>query len=71
MKARSSLMMTLARGVKRWELTQADAAKRLGIPQSRLNDLLRGRIEKFSLDALVGLGARAQYQVEVRLRKAV
>lgn len=70
MKARSSLMMSLTEVVKGWKQTQADSAKRLGITQPRLNDLLRGRIEKFSLDALVDLGARADYEVQVKLRKA-
>jgi len=45
--------------VKGWNLPQAQAAARLGITQLRLNDLLRGRISKFSLDALVNLTARA------------
>lgn len=71
MKARSGLMHELIRAVERWKLTQAEAAKRLGITQPRLNDLLRGRIQKFSLDALVDLGARADYRVQVKLLKKV
>jgi predicted XRE-type DNA-binding protein len=69
MKARSSLMMSLVKVIEGWKLTQADAAKRLGITQPRLNDLLRGRIEKFSLDALFDLSTRAQCQVQVKLLK--
>lgn len=70
MKARSAIMMALVKVVERWKLTQGEAAKRLGVTQPRLNDLLRGRIEKFSLDALVDLSARAQCEVRVSLRKA-
>ena len=69
MKARSALMMSLVKVVEGWKLTQAEAAKRLGVTQPRLNDLLRGRIEKFSLDALFDLSTRAKCQVQVRLLK--
>ena len=70
MKARSELMATLTRAVRTWGGSQAAAAKRLGITQPRLNDLLRGRIENFSLDALVNLCAAAGYRLEFRMRKA-
>lgn len=69
MKARASLMMALSRVIAGWKLTQADAANRLGITQPRLSDLLRGRIEKFSLDALVDLSSRAKCRVQVKLFK--
>jgi predicted XRE-type DNA-binding protein len=59
MKMRSELMLAIKEAVAGWGLTQADAAKRLAVTQPRLNDLLRGRISKFSLDALVALAARA------------
>jgi predicted XRE-type DNA-binding protein len=66
MKARSDVMMAVRKIVDRWELTQAAAAKRLGITQPRLNDLLKGRIDRFSLDALVDLAARAGLSVQVK-----
>jgi predicted XRE-type DNA-binding protein len=59
MKMRSELMLAIKEAVAGWGLTQAEAAKRLAVTQPRLNDLLRGRISKFSLDALVALAARA------------
>jgi predicted XRE-type DNA-binding protein len=65
---RSDLMSkirTAARG-----MTQVQAAKRFGVSQPRINDLLRGRIDKFSLDALVNMLATAGMRVEVRVRKA-
>lgn len=71
MKARAALMHGLIRAVGAWKLTQAEAAKRLGVTQPRLNDLLRGRIQKFSLDALVDLGAKADFRVQVKLLKKV
>jgi len=42
----------------------------LGITQPRLNDLLRGRIDKFSLDALVDLAANAGLSVKVKIARA-
>ena len=50
--------------------TQSNAAKRFGITQPRLNDLLRGKIDKFSLDALVNMLAAAGMRVELRVKKA-
>lgn len=53
LKVRSELMMKITRTIKDWDLTQHEAANRIGITQPRLNDLLTGKIDKFSLDALV------------------
>ena len=50
--------------------TQAQAAKRLGVSQPRVNDLLRGKIDKFSLDALVIMLNKVGMHVEMRVRKA-
>ena len=50
-----------------WGLTQAEAARRLGVTQPRLNDLLRDRVARFSLDALVGLAERARLTVRLQL----
>jgi predicted XRE-type DNA-binding protein len=67
MKARADLMMAIREVVDRWETTQAVSAKRLGISQPRLNDLLRGRIDKFSLEALMALAAQAGLSVRVEV----
>jgi predicted XRE-type DNA-binding protein len=67
MTARSQLMSALTDVVERWNLTQAAAAKRLGITQPRLNDLLKGRFHKFSLDTLLILARRAGLKVEIRI----
>jgi len=64
MKARSGLMIAIQEAVAGWKLTQAEAAKRLGVTQPRMNDLLRGRIDKFSLDALMLLATGAGLIVE-------
>jgi predicted XRE-type DNA-binding protein len=54
MRLRSESMIALHARVEAWNTTRARAAKRLRITRPRLNDLLRSRIDRFSLDALVG-----------------
>lgn len=70
MRLRSDLMISIQEEVKSWGLTQSAAASRLGITQPRLNDLLRGKIAKFSLGALVDLAARAGLHVRVEVGRA-
>jgi predicted XRE-type DNA-binding protein len=70
MKARAETMIAIREAVVAWEITQAAAARKLGLTQPRMNDLLRGRINKFSLDALINIAARAGLSVRVELRKA-
>ena len=67
---RSDLMIRIEKLVKETGLTQQQAAKVLGITQPRLNALLKGRIEDFSLDALVNMLARAGMQVKMTVKKA-
>jgi predicted XRE-type DNA-binding protein len=71
MKARAALMIAIGEAVAAWKVTQAAAAKRLGLTQPRMNDLLRGRISKFSLDTLIDVATRAGLSVRVEIaRKA-
>ncbi len=67
MRLRSELMIAVRQVVEAWGLSQLEAARRLGLTQPRLNDLLRGRIGKFSLDALVGIAARGGIAVRMRI----
>ena len=67
MKARSEMMIAIRETVAGWGLTQTAAAKRLGLTQPRMNDLLRGRIDKFSLDTLMNLATRAGLAVRVEV----
>lgn len=70
MAMRSQLLLAVGDAVKAWALPQAQAAAKLGITQPRLNDLLRGRIGKFSLDALVNLSTRAGLTLQLDVRDA-
>ncbi|MGD1037413.1 MAG: XRE family transcriptional regulator [Roseiarcus sp.] len=65
MSMRSSLMIAIERRVRKWDVTRAEAARRLGITQPRLNDLLRGKIANFSLDTLFNLAAQAGLSVRL------
>jgi predicted XRE-type DNA-binding protein len=69
MRLRSELMIAVQETVAVWGLTQAEAARRLDVTQPRLNDLLRGRIGKFSLDALILLAERAGLSVRVQIEQ--
>jgi predicted XRE-type DNA-binding protein len=71
MKVRAQMMIAIQQTVDDWGVTQAVAAKRLGLTQPRMSDLLRGRISKFSLDSLMNLASQAGLAVRVRVsRKA-
>ena len=69
MRLRSELLTAVRDAVKSWRLTQVQAASQLGVTQPRLNDLLRGRIDKFSLDALVTLSERAGLTVRLEIER--
>jgi predicted XRE-type DNA-binding protein len=70
MTMRSDLLIALQQRISAWKVTQVKAARRLDITQPRLNDLLRGRIVRFSLDMLVNLADRAGLQVRLQIGKA-
>jgi predicted XRE-type DNA-binding protein len=70
MKARADLMVAIRNVVDQWDMKQAEAAKRLGMTQPRMNDLLRGRIEKFSLDTLLNIATSAGLKVEWRVTQS-
>lgn len=67
MGLRADLMGLLRLLVQTEGWTQAQAAERFGIAQSRVSELLRGRWDKFSLDMLITLAARAGRKVEIAM----
>ncbi len=67
---RSDLMSRIERYVRSSGLTQKECAARMGVTQPRLNDLLKRKIDKFSLDALVNMLGHAGMRVELRVKKA-
>lgn len=65
---RSEIMIRIEEFVKQSGMTQARAAARLGLTQPRLNALLKGKIDQFSLDALVNAATRAGLQVDLSVK---
>ena len=70
MKARADLLSAVKAQVESWKIAQGVAAKQLGITRPRLNDLLQGKLEKFSLDALVNLAAASGLVLEMKFAVA-
>lgn len=70
MKLRSALMAALKEHITRAGLSQSQAAKRFGVTQPRISDLMRGKISLFGLDALVNMAATAGLHVEMHVRDA-
>lgn len=70
MKLRSSLTIAINEAVTAWHVPQSEAAARLGVTQPCLNDLVLGRVGKFSLDTLVPLAARAGLAVHMEITMA-
>src|SRR5947199_382616 len=68
LKIRADLMIEIERLLKRRRLRQAAAAKLLGVTQPRVSDLVRGKIELFSIDTLVDMLTRAGVSVRVNVR---
>ena len=70
LRARAELMQEIAAIVRESGWTQAEAAHRCGVTQPRMNDLVRGRVSRFSLDALVNMATALGWKVSVELRAA-
>lgn len=70
LQARADLMRQIAAIIKANGWKQADAARHCGVTQPRINDLMRGRMSRFSLDALVNIAAALGQRVQVALKAA-
>jgi predicted XRE-type DNA-binding protein len=68
LRIRSELMVRLARLIEDRGLTQVEAAKMLGVSQPRVSDLVRGKIDLFSIDMLVLMLAKAGLRVTLTAR---
>ena len=67
LQMRADLMTDIRKFIKVKNLTQANAAEILGVSQSRISDLVRGKWEKFSLEMLITLATRAGMHVSVNI----
>ena len=70
MKLRSSMMLALKEHIGEEGLSQVQAARKFGVTQPRISDLMRGRIDLFSIDTLVNMLAMAGVRVTLRFIKA-
>ena len=70
LRARSALMRQIADIVKQSHWPQTEAGQRCGVTQARINDLLRGRVSRFSLDALVNIAAAMGRELHFELQVA-
>jgi predicted XRE-type DNA-binding protein len=66
---RADLMIAVQKTLERRALKQAEAAKILGVTQPRVSDLLRGRVDLFSTDALIDMLGRLGVRVRFVLSK--
>jgi predicted XRE-type DNA-binding protein len=68
LRARADIMQQISAIVKENKWTQNEAAQRCGVTQPRINDLIRGRVSRFSLDALVNIataiGRRVRFEID-------
>ena len=70
LRLRAQLMVELKRLIQARKLTQNSAAKLFGVTQPRISDLVRGKIDLFSIETLVDMLTRAGIRVQLRLAPA-
>jgi predicted XRE-type DNA-binding protein len=70
LQARADLMRQIAELIQAEGWKQVEAAERCGVTQPRINDLLRGRVSRFSIDALVNIATALGRRVSVELEAA-
>lgn len=68
LRVRADLMIALTRLIERRRLTQAQAAKLVRVTQPRISDLMRGKIDRFSIDTLVAMLGHAGVDVKLTVR---
>lgn len=69
LRARSKLMHAIKAEIRKREWSQSEAAEHLGTTQPRINDLVRGKIGKFSLDYLMNLATECGLDVGISIKE--
>ncbi|ALA58446.1 helix-turn-helix domain-containing protein [Nitrospira moscoviensis] len=70
LKLRAMLMVELEKHIREKGLTQKRAAERLGVTQPRISDLMRGKIDLFSVDTLITMLTHAGLKVDVKVSRS-
>ena len=69
LKLRSQLMDALESYIDHEDITQTEAAKRFGVPRSRVSELVNGRISKFTIDKLVNMASRVGLTTRITVER--
>ena len=67
LKIRADLMIAIKKYIEKNKLTQKKAAKQLGVDQPRINKLLNGHIELFTIDKLVKMLEKVDIRVDIHV----
>ena len=67
LRIRSALMIVLTEQIRQTGLTQKEAAEHLGVTQPRISDLIRGKIDVFSIDTLIAMLSRLGVKTSIRV----
>jgi predicted XRE-type DNA-binding protein len=70
MRIRSALMQELVTHITNAGITQGEAAQQLGVTQPRISDLMRGKIDLFSIDTLVNMLTTFGLHLDIRVGEA-
>jgi predicted XRE-type DNA-binding protein len=70
LKLRAMLMVELEKHIREKRMTQKRAAERLGVTQPRISDLMRGKIDLFSVDTLITMLTHAGLKVDVKVTRS-
>lgn len=70
LKLKSLLMMNIERYIHEQGMTQQQAADKMGVTQPRISDLVRGKMDRFTIDMLVNMLSALGLHLDVQLRKA-
>lgn len=70
LKIKSRMMRDIEQHIKSMGITQAQAAKKMGVTQPRVSDLVNGKIDRFTIDMLITMLARLGLHVEIKLKAA-
>jgi predicted XRE-type DNA-binding protein len=65
LKIRTDLMIRLSKVIEGRRLTQAQAASLFGVTQPRISDLVRGKIDRFSVDTLIAMLGNAGIRIQI------
>ncbi len=70
LKIKSQLMIRVEKYIKENGLIQKDAAAIFGVSQPRISDLVRGKIDRFTIDMLINMLSRVGIKVDIKIKKA-